>query len=153
MWRLSKDTARRYVSLLLFAVLFALGGVCLACQPQTVQGQTEQLSELKAVLIEQQMELSLLQAELMMLEMPSNELIESLREAKSQLAKSETDLLDAKTELEDAKLSMNELSESLTILKESIAQERAESEKKLSKIKRERNVLVLALAGCLVWKG
>lgn len=148
-----KNTVRYCVLSLLFVLSLVLCGVCSAQEVQTISVQTEQLSELRAVLIEQQNELSLLQAELMMLEMPSNELIESLREAKKQLAKSETDLSDAKTELEDAKLSMNELSESLMILKESIAQERAESEKRLSKIKRERNVLVLALAGCLVWKG
>lgn len=141
--------ARYCVLSLVFALCLGLCGICLAQEVQTIQVQTEQLSELRAILSEQQSELNLLQAELAMLEMPSNELIESLREAKIQLAKSKTDLLGVETELEDAKLSMNELSESLTVLKEALANERAEAKKQLRELKRERNALLGVLALCI----
>lgn len=144
----------KYFSVFLLLVLsLFLCGVCSANQIETDSIQTQQLNELRAVLSEQQTELSLLQAELEMLEMPSNELIESLREAKIQLAKSKTYLLGVETELEDAKLSMNELSESLTALKEALANERAEAKKQLREMKRERNALLGVLALCITCMG
>ena len=82
----------------------------------------------------------------MLLETPSNELIESLQRARSQLEKSEMELTFAKKELNDAKNSMQELSRSLTSLKESIANERAEQQEEIKRAKMERNIALLLLS-------